>query len=129
MTVDLLSLRIKEAKRELTALKTAHKRGLGNVKIYTYDFNIDPTGHDTGIWELVVRVDFDSSFAAYPFVYIAPQIGQSFSYSLEVATTDYRNDGYTAFVRCIWGYENGMTKSTVVSTSPIVNVSYTWKAQ
>ena len=34
MTVNLLSQKLKAAKKEITDLKTAHKRGFGNLKIY-----------------------------------------------------------------------------------------------
>ena len=34
MTQNLLVQRFKDAKKELTALKTTHLRGIGNLKIY-----------------------------------------------------------------------------------------------
>lgn len=124
MTVDLLSSRLKAAKRELTALKTAHARGLGNIKLFTEQITIDPTGYGTGIHELIVSVKTSSMYAPYPFIDILPAIAGS-SYSMEIEGFIYRG-GYLAMCRLLWLYNTGTNKLSIVSSSPIQSVSYEW---
>lgn len=127
MSVDLFSLKLKAAKRELLGLKTAHTRGLGNIRIYTTTIEIDPTGHTSGIYFIDLVVDFDASFAAYPFVNFVPSMSQTNEYYFEPIGLDYSNDGRTLNVRGAWFYYQGTNYVKIQSTAPIVNWSYTWE--
>lgn len=126
MTINPLTMRLKVAKRELLALKTAHTRGLGNVRIYTSTITIDPTDHTTGIWDLVVNIDFDQAFVAYPFVNFASAIDSNNNHSLEVVGQDYTNGGYSLRAQFVWRYRVGTNTITVYSTAPVINYSYEW---
>ena len=126
MTINPLTMRIKAAKKELLALKTAHTRGLGNVKIYSSDITIDPTGHTSSFWDIAVSIDFDPSYVAYPFVNITPTISQNREHTLEVVGQDYSNGGYSLNAQFIWRYKAGTNSIKVFATAPIVGYSYRW---
>lgn len=126
MTINLFSKKIKDIKIELTNLKTAHKRGLGSLQIYTYDINIDPTGHEYGFWELSFTADFDRTFAAYPFAYLEPQAQGNFVSSLEMESFGYFNDGYRIVFNAIWFYDSAAYNARIISSAPITNISYSW---
>lgn len=124
--MNLLTAKIKSIKRELTALKTSHARGLGNVKIYHRIVQVDPSGHETGASYMNVTVNFDRRFTAYPMAQIIPTMNYSGDYSMEMTGLDYSDQGYTMKAELVWIYEPGTTSFTVESTSPVDNVSYTW---
>lgn len=126
MTVDLLTSRLKAVKRELTALKTSHMRGLGRIKIYGQTLTI-PTGQ-TGIHELDIDVTLDSSFAAFPFTQVLPAVNNAGFYTMEVDGFTYV-DGYHVKYHMLWFERtnaSGTNYARVVSTSPITNVTYNW---
>lgn len=125
---DLLSKRIIAAKRELTALKQAHKRGIGNLKIYTKEVALNPSGHETGIWYINVSVNFDSEFAPYPLVNFAAETNNAGESSVEVLGIDYGNNGYTLNARLFWIYEAGLDALYIESTSPISSSSVSWSS-
>ena len=132
MTINPLTMRLKAAKRELLALKTAHTRGLGNVRIYVRTENIDPTGHTSGVWQLKFTIDFDPRFTAYPFVNVAPAMTNSGGYTMELYEQQYSNNGYSMVVTAYWWRRtsSGNTYSIQFnSTSPIIGLSYTWKEE
>mgnify|MGYP003306696821 CR=1 FL=1 len=124
MTVNLLSQRLKAAKRELTALKTAHMRGLGNMKVYQQKVVVPPEGH-TGIQDILVSVTTDSSYPPYPFVAIYPLGDRNNNWSMELTDIIYKNGNNIKF-GLLWLYDEGTNAFYVVSSSPITNVSYTW---
>lgn len=128
MTVNLLSQRLKAAKRELTALKTAHMRGLGLVNIYEQVVYIDPAGR-TGQHELEIIITLDSSFPVYPFVQLLNKI--------DLSTQDARMGtlGFTYIsphqvkYGVLWWDAFGPANTDyveVLSNAPISNVTYNW---
>lgn len=121
-----LSLRLKYAKRELTALKTAHLRGLGLVKVFSREVQLDLSPYVGELGYIRVTVDFDSSFVAYPFVNIIPRAVSSgtrvFGDPLEIY---YTNAGYSLNTRMTWAYSgSGFTSFFVEAISPIDSVNY-----
>ena len=126
MTINPLTMKIKAAKRELLALKTAHTRGLGNVKIYTTTITIDTTGHTTGFWDITFTLDFDQAFTAYPLVNFIATMDSNRDYSMELEGQDYSDGGYTLNAKFAWRYKAGTNSITIDSTSPVVGYSYTW---
>lgn len=124
MTINPLTMRLKAAKRELLALKTAHTRGLGNVRIYTTTLDIDPTGHTTGWWSLIVNINFDQAFVAYPFVNFAVRFNSN--NSMEAVGQDYANGGYSLRAQFIWRYSGDTDTVSVSSTAPVINYTYEW---
>lgn len=126
--MNLLATKIKEIKRELTALKTAHTRGLGNIKIYDYFVQVDPSGHQTGAYYLNVTITFDRRFAAYPMAQFYPTMLDNGDYSMELTGLDFADSGYTMKAELVWIYEAGTASFTIESTSPVDTVTYTWSS-
>lgn len=126
--MNLLSRKIKDIKRELTAMKTAHARGLGNVIIYRRNVDVDPTGHQTGAHYLYVTIEFDRRFSSYPFAQIYPKELENGDYTMEIVGHDYSNGGYTMIAKLLWIYEEGTTSFTVESTAPTTSVNYSWSS-
>lgn len=129
MTVDLLSARLKAAKRELTALKTAHKRGLGLLKVYTQEGTAPVPTDDT--YDFTLRINFARDFSKNPLAFFIP-VAQSptewyFHNNLDVENEYYSTDGYTLIVSgfrlAFAGWSDGYK---IVSTAPIDNVIWEW---
>lgn len=120
---DLLVQRLKTAKRELTALKTAHRRGLGLLKVYLEEVALDVNDR-TGMWFVTITLDFDTKFAPFPFV-------QGVQVSEDVPTENteviYSNDGYTCELTFFWiASIPPLNTLKFVATSPIVSSSQSW---
>lgn len=127
MSIDLFSLKLKAAKRELLGLKTAHTRGLGNIRIYTTTIEIDPTGHTSGVYFIDLVVNFDTSFATYPFVNFSPYMDGEGGFAFDPIGVDYSNNGRTLNVRGAWIYRTGTNFVVIQSTAPIVSWNYDWE--
>lgn len=125
MPVNLLTKRLKDAKRELTNLKTAHMRGLGYLKVYSQNLTITD-GPSTGIHSFQIDITLSNEFAAYPFTQLFPAANSNDDHSIEVEGFTY-SDGYHVRYRLLyaWG-DASMDFVRIVSTSPITNVTYTW---
>ena len=126
--MNLLATKIRDIKRELTALKTAHTRGLGNVKIYQKIVQVDSSGHQTGAYYLNVTITFDRKFAAYPMAQFYPTMLTNGDYTMKIIGLDYADSGYTMRAELAWIYEPGTASFTVGSTSPVDTVTYTWSS-
>lgn len=121
---DLLVQRLKAAKRELTALKTAHRRGLGLLKIYHYEYDIPPPSGDVSFYRLTVNVSFDIS--PFPFVQrfmVVDDIYYNpFSADEEII---YAANGWTSQIKAVYLLASHYTMA-LNSTSPIISMSYSW---
>lgn len=127
MSQNLLVERLKFAKRELTALKTAHRRGLGNLKVYKKKITPPSSGHDSGFWYLIVTVDFDRRFSSYPFTYSLSTREINGNQSIEPVSFNYINNGFSARYGAIYLYSASRDNSfTIISTAPIISTAYTW---
>lgn len=121
---DLLVQRLKAAKRELTALKTAHRRGLGLLRIYE-KYTIDIPEIEEG-QVLIFVVNFSDQFAPYPFFqFSTAEQGISSNYFFGTADAEYQNNGYSvkitlSFDQGIFAYLKG---AYVFSTSPILSIN------
>lgn len=129
MSQNMLVDRLKFAKRELTALKTAHTRGLGLLKIYKTEFDYSQTGKPDGyIYNAVVTVKFSRDFAAYPFAYVLGDINRNsgiFWPSFEAEVVSFKDSGYTLVVsgRAVYATSENLRKVTAVSTAPIISLT------
>lgn len=132
---DLLVQRLKAAKRELTALKTAHKRGLGLLRIYRtqYLFSDIPGISDQEIYSSVkTTITFSTTFEPYPFAYLVGMLresSQSVLLSVETRQVEYSNNGYTiTFTGSIAIYYSdlGLDRMFLYSTSPPTSISCDW---
>lgn len=128
MTTDLLTARLKAAKRELTALKTAHQRGLGLLRIYRE--TVIPDNQD-GIYDAAVTVTFVEGSAPYPFVTVVGYYDTQNLYdsSFAVDELEYQNNGMTAiFSGELTVDSSGVwpKKFDVLSTAPIQSITIDW---
>ena len=125
---NLLSQKLRNTKKELTALKTAHQRGFGNVRIFSHRIDLDTSGHETNIWYLNVTINFSQNFSSYPFVTFVPAMDNSGRTSIfETVGIDYGNGGFSLSSRMLYIYESGLNSFWVYSTTPITSSSYTWE--
>ena len=120
-----------EAKREVTALKTAHERGLGLVKVFEREIKMELGGASWfGVLSVTVEVTLKSGEAPYPFASFYPKIDLgdfSSMQSGQVGGLVYSSDGrklsfaYGVFVP----QEQTVTRyAKVQSTSDINTISY-----
>ena len=97
------------------------------VKIYSQSATASSAGHESGFWTLIINVNLDSGFTAYPFVQLIPEVTSAFEYSIEYESMQYENNGYSASFRTSWRYQAGTGSDvTVFSTSPITSISFSW---
>lgn len=124
MTVDLLSQRLKQAKRELTALKTAHSRGLGNLRIFSEEFDGAPSVSPGQ--KLTINISFSIAYAPYPFFQVLSR-NSAISYTDHPGILDieYNSSGYGATVTVpseyVFFFGGG---GFALSMSPITSISY-----
>lgn len=129
MTQNLLVQRFKDAKKELTALKTTHLRGIGNLRVYKETITF--TAPSTKIGDMVVTVTTSQNFAAYPFIYVlgyGADIGGKYYASMDTKSVNYINNGFTATFEgeAIYYTDWVTNKLDVYATSPITSITYTW---
>lgn len=124
--MNLLSLRIKGAKKELTALKTNHRRGLGMLKVYKYDYTIPPPPDpELSFWWL--SMSFTFSMSAYPFLQRNLQFNDISKNLFPTAEEfGYTSSGWGATINARYGNLNRNYLVTVYCTSPITSMSYSW---
>ncbi|MBR3139055.1 hypothetical protein IKG38_03565 [Candidatus Saccharibacteria bacterium] len=130
--MNLLTNKLKYTQREITNLKTAHKRGLGLLKVYRerllYSDTAIPNYYQGNA---TLTVDFDQSFGAYPFAYVEGRIDgerdTSYEgwYSANMKQMRYTNNGHRAiFTGDIWYYGGSyFDRLYVYSTAPIISIS------
>ena len=123
--MNTLAERLKYAKRELTALKTAHRRGVGLLKVYHYEYELDlPTG-EVSFYILTVNVTFSST--AYPFLQhymvVSNIYYNPFSANEEVF---YQNNGWGAQFDGTYLIASHYTLA-LDCTSPITSMTYSWR--
>ena len=125
MITNLLSKRLKLAKREITALKTYHLRGIGNMIVYQSAVQITYSG---GSRLLNLTVYFNSSSTPYPFVQVYGEMksGGNHEYNLRVLGGGYTNDGHTYKMMGVYLVEDGLNSIHIESTVPPESISYKW---
>lgn len=127
--INLLTTRLKEAKEELTNLKTAYVRGLGLMDVYTYSGTASPPTRQDYLFK--ASITFDPEFAQNPLTYLSIGIGDLqapwLGSALEIYNQTFSSDGFTLTVNGLisWAAEDIATY-TIYSTSPITNVSWEW---
>jgi hypothetical protein len=125
--MNTLSQRLKFAKQELTNLKTAHGRGIGNLKVYSVPVKLNYTG-TSEILNLVVN--FVGSGVSYPFTQVFASMNSStYEYNLSIWGAGYTNGGRTYKMMGDYHSWVGMNTIYVESTLPISSVTYTWGRQ
>lgn len=129
MTQNLLVQRFKSAKKELTALKTIHPRGVGLVNIYKETVTFTASGQS--FLNATVTVTFSQNFAAYPFVYVlgyTANVSGRYYISMDTESLDFSNNGFTATFAADAIYAPSLVpnKFDVYASSPMTSITYTW---
>lgn len=122
MSQNLLGERLKNAKRELTALKTAHRRGLGLLKVYKEEYTV--TAPSTEAYWLTI--DLEIKGAIYPFVQLYAKTNDSGSTVARGAEFEYKDGGKTAEFRVVCWDDKLNYDLVVYSTSPIESMKVEW---
>lgn len=118
--MNLLSQRIKEAKRELTALKTAHKRGLGNLIVFNKYCEEMSTHQST---PLTITINFDTKYAPYPLFQV--MLSGSATRLFGGQNVSFSNNGYQATSVVYEDLAFFMSYGFyVLSTAPVESISY-----
>lgn len=124
-----LSLRLKYAKRELTALKTAHPRGLGNLRVYRRSETIvSPAA--AGIYNATITGTFSSLFAPFPYVQAVPGPTPGGVIVLQFKDFEYNSDGM-GFTAILTGWFSAGSVSIpyeILSLAPVENVTVQWES-
>lgn len=126
MPTPVLVERLKRAKKELTALKTAHKRGVGLLKVF--EENIAPQAPDHTPWDLTITLTFGANTAPYPFVYaIAKSLSEEdyyWSFGFTQEEIEYANEHTVNVAGEFWSSNPVPTR--ILSTAPVESISYSW---
>lgn len=126
MTVDLLSVRLKEAKKELTNLKTAHLRGIGMLQLFTYNINLDVQSR-VGFWDVAVVVNFKPGQSPYPFLEYIPIVNNDTSNVIELIGMEFTNGGMSVLLQFEWLASNPYVDTIeLYCTSDIESYTQEW---
>lgn len=129
MTQNLLVERLKYAKRELTALKTAHTRGLGMLRVYRRSVDLlSPSS--AGYYRVTITATFSSLFAPFPYAQGVLGPVPSNIVILQQEEFEYSSDG-KGFTSVISGYFfNGSIpiEYEILSLAPISNLNTQWES-
>ncbi|MBQ8984325.1 hypothetical protein IJ098_00500 [Candidatus Saccharibacteria bacterium] len=122
---DLLVQRLKAAKRELTALKTAHRRGLGLVKLYEKTIALTPPTQYLA-YVIKLTIVFEPSSQAYPFIQLVPTVLSDTS-AIDLGGIEYIDSGMSCIVSFEWiRSEPIVDRIDIVSSSPIKSIQQEW---
>lgn len=132
--MNTLAQRLKYAKRELTDLKTAHRRGLGLLKIYKTAYNL---GSVAGIQQdtfqnAQISVRFSSEYSSYPYAYIMGDsiylYGSTLLSSSESEKIEYKDNGYSILLsaRILYAPSYGLKNIYLFSTIPPSSINFNW---
>lgn len=126
MTVDLLSVRLKEAKRELTNLKTAHLRGLGLLKLYTFTLDLD-VQQRLGFWSIAVNIALKPDQSPFPFIQWVPIVNNDTSNVIELVGVQFSSDGMSVLYQFEWLASDPYVDTiNLYSTSEISSYTQEW---
>lgn len=136
MSQNMLVERLKFAKRELTALKTAHTRGFGLLKIYKETLYFSDLGIEEGdiYSDATLTIKFSRDFPPNPFVYTLGDVNVVSVFTGELAsfivsTSSTADNGYTTILKgtAIYYITQRLTfeKIEIFSTAPITSLNLT----
>ena len=127
--MNTLSQRLKYAKRELTALKTAHPRGLGNLRVYRRLETMTSPDTPRGTYVITIEMTFDDNYAPYPFMNVlaGPETYGVTLYSFE--EFEYTNNGRKARVLAYGSFfrPSVTVEYEILSMAPVDNIVVNWR--
>ena len=124
-----LSQRLKYAKRELTALKTSHPRGLGNLRVYRRNETLTPPSGERELYKITIHLAFDQQYAPYPFLQVVQGERNPNVAIFEFEDFEYGNDGLSATVIAsgLFGAGKPSMQYTILSMAPVGNITIEWE--
>lgn len=124
---DLLVQRLKAVKRELTALKTAHRRGLGLLKVYRREETFTPPGGQGTYNGIKITISFSRNFAKSPLVSLSGlTMGSMTVQSLYVNSVKYIDDFSLEIIADLVWTSVIPNKFVIISSAPVEEVNYVW---
>ena len=120
---NIFSLKLKAIKNELLALKTAHIKGIGNLRMFSSSIKVVDS-EDYSLLSIIV--DFDSTSIPYPFVQVFGSVDANNNPTFTTLGGGYANNGYTSITTGTGFVRQQIDTIYVESTSPITNIRYTW---
>lgn len=127
--MNILSQRLKYAKRELTALKTAHPRGLGNLRVYRRNETLVPPTGDRELYRITLHLTFEDQYAPYPFVQVVQgeQTPNVTAFEFEDFEYDAGGLGVTVIATGLFGTGFPAMPYSVLSLAPVENITAEWE--
>lgn len=126
--MNTLSERLKYARRELTALKTAHPRGLGNLRVYRKSVTLTSPGSSRASYNIIIDITFGAGYKPYPFVQVIKGPSPGTIFLFDIQEFEYTNSGMgaraLAFGRCDPG---ASVTYEILSLAPVASVSSQWE--
>lgn len=122
-----LSQRLKYAKRELTALKTAHPRGLGNLRVYRRAETIlSPS--NMGAYEAKISGSFRSLFAPYPYAQVILGVFPEDVSLVTMEDFEYMSDGmgFATVLTGLFAQPSISITFEILSLAPVENIEVEW---
>ena len=126
--MNTLSERLKYARRELTALKTAHPRGLGNLRVYRKSGSLTSPSGSRKDYNIIMDITFGASYKPYPFAQVikGPDPGTVFLFNFE--EFEYTNSGMGVRVTASGRFNAGASMPyEILSLAPVASVSTQWE--
>lgn len=125
--MNTLSQRLKYAKRELTALKTAHPRGLGNLRVYRKNETI-VSPSVMGAYEARISGSFSSLFAPYPYTQIVLGEYPENIALLTMEDFEYTSDGmgFATVITGLFAQPAISINLEILSLAPVENIEVEW---
>lgn len=122
-----LTGRLLRAENELRALKTAHERGLGTIKLCKHLQYVTKEATQSPIWcDIVFTINLSPKSEPYPLIKLYPQLTKVFVGIYFINTFTIVNNGYTILVsaEAVLPAAASSIPVKIISTSDIQSVSY-----
>lgn len=127
--MNTLAQRLKFAKRELTALKTAHRRGLGNLRVYRRNELLTPPYSERDIYVITIKLSFSSNFAPFPYIQVVQGAENPSIPRFIFEDFEYYSDGMGATVVASGLFDSGSPSMPyeILSLAPVTNIETDWR--
>lgn len=116
--IETLTNKLIAIKKEILALKTAYKHGLGTMKLFSYTIDPPSSVGSSFVGDVVITVSISQDSAPYPLI----DISSSNYYQTYFSGVEASNDGRTF----IYAYELATNPSFKVISSSEATVSVDW---
>lgn len=127
--MNTLSQRLKYAKRELTALKTAHPRGLGNLRVYRRSEILVPPSSERELYTITIKLFFSPDFAPFPYIEVVKGSENPDIALFSFEDFEYFNNGMGATSIASGLFYEGAPSMPyeILSLAPVTNIETQWE--